>query len=125
MRISDWSSDVCSSDLTPHALGRMQIFEPKPIETEEVLLYEQDGGYKLIPATERGAPWIQQIRRQGRIRALSTVALRKQDTLRAGELMGVASVALRSEEHTSELQSLMRISYAVFCLKKKKYRSNI
>src|SRR3546814_1263415 len=119
MRISDWSSDVCSSDLTPHALGRMQIFEPKPIETEEVLLYEQDGGYKLIPATERGAPWIQQIRRQGRIRALSTVALRKQDTLRAGELMGVASVALpesiRSEEHTSELQSLMRISYAVFC----------
>src|SRR3546814_12615729 len=72
----------------------MQIFEPKPIETEEVLLYEQDGGYKLIPATERGAPWIQQIRRQGRIRALSTVALRKQDTLRAGELMGVASVAL-------------------------------
>src|SRR3546814_14426631 len=49
MRISDWSSDVCSSDL---------------------------------------------IRRQGRIRALSTVALRKQDTLRAGELMGVASVAL-------------------------------
>src|SRR3546814_16092158 len=94
MRISDWSSDVCSSDLTPHALGRMQIFEPKPIETEEVLLYEQDGGYKLIPATERGAPWIQQIRRQGRIRALSTVALRKQDTLRAGELMGVAPVAL-------------------------------
>src|SRR3546814_17242476 len=72
----------------------MQIFQPKPIETEGVLLYEQDGGDKLLPATERGAPWIQQIRSQGRIRALSTVALRKQDTLRAGELMGVASVAL-------------------------------
>src|SRR3546814_7304094 len=34
---------------------------------------------------------------------------------------GVAAVAARSEEHTSELQSLMRISYAVFCLKKKKH----
>src|SRR3546814_9014932 len=35
---------------------------------------------------------------------------------------GVHSVSVRSEEHTSELQSLMRISYAVFCLKKKKHR---
>src|SRR3546814_7810560 len=37
----------------------------------------------------------------------------------------LAMCAGRSEEHTSELQSLMRISYAVFCLKKKKYKSNI
>src|SRR3546814_5885638 len=37
---------------------------------------------------------------------------------------GVLPVALRSEEHTSELQSLMRISYAVFCMKKKKIKSN-
>src|SRR3546814_4234548 len=46
-------------------------------------------------------------------------------TLIAAEALGVAQAALdmtrRSEEHTSELQSLMRISYAVFCLKKKKY----
>src|SRR3546814_7693192 len=39
-----------------------------------------------------------------------------------GPRRGVAPVAIRSEEHTSELQSLMRISYAVFCLKKKKTR---
>src|SRR5881396_4123981 len=38
---------------------------------------------------------------------------------------GVAVVAARSEEHTSELQSLRTISYAVFCLKKKKIKSNI
>src|SRR3546814_9445370 len=38
-------------------------------------------------------------------------------------VLGVATQAQRSEEHTSELQSLMRISYAVFCLKKKKYRT--
>src|SRR3546814_2657529 len=40
-------------------------------------------------------------------------------------LAGVGLVAVRSEEHTSELQSLMRISYAVFCLKKKKKQINI
>src|SRR3546814_10497640 len=39
---------------------------------------------------------------------------------RAGKYMGQRGVTLRSEEHTSELQSLMRISYAVFCLQKKK-----
>src|SRR3546814_3648604 len=36
-------------------------------------------------------------------------------------LLSIGAVAMRSEEHTSELQSLMRISYAVFCLKKKKH----
>src|SRR3546814_6817490 len=41
----------------------------------------------------------------------------------AGELPGVTKSSWRSEEHTSELQSLMRISYAVFCLKKKKNTS--
>src|SRR3546814_8494090 len=39
---------------------------------------------------------------------------------RAAEEIGAGALGLRSEEHTSELQSLMRISYAVFCLKKKK-----
>src|SRR3546814_2971010 len=54
-------------------------------------------------------------------------AARKGDALRLDELMKVLAIhlvgrqyQLRSEEHTSELQSLMRISYAVFCLKKKK-----
>lgn len=85
---------VDKTPYVPNALGSMRIFDPKPILTEEVLLYEKDGGFALIPATERGAPWVQQIRRQGRLRALSTLALRKQDTLRAGELMGVANMAL-------------------------------
>ena len=85
---------VDKAPYVPMALGAARIFEPKPITTEQVLLYEKDGGYGLIPATERGSPWIQQIRRSGRLRALETIALRKQDTLRAGELMGVANVAL-------------------------------
>src|SRR3546814_656667 len=59
----------------------------------------------------------------------AAVAINIENTKRPAELrsqqwvdrqLGKISVALRSEEHTSELQSLMRISYAVFCLKKKK-----
>src|SRR3546814_5807114 len=47
---------------------------------------------------------------------------RHADRARAGPVHGAAGRADRSEEHTSELQSLMRISYAVFCLKKKKHK---
>src|SRR3546814_5767463 len=43
----------------------------------------------------------------------------------AGALLGLLLAIIRSEEHTSELQSLMRISYAVFCLKKKKHKTHI
>jgi hypothetical protein len=78
----------------PQELGQMQLFDPKPIPTEEVLLYEEDGNIRLIPVTERGGPDIQQIRDQGRLRALKTLRLSKMDTVRAGELMGVANMAL-------------------------------
>src|SRR3546814_5191315 len=55
-------------------------------------------------------------------RSRATVAATSAITARAGSGIGISAVAVaaRSEEHTSELQSLMRISYAVFCLKKKK-----
>src|SRR3546814_2337248 len=46
------------------------------------------------------------------------------DRLEGDRARAQADLARRSEEHTSELQSLMRISYAVFCLKKKKYKAN-
>src|SRR3546814_8881739 len=86
MRIRDWSSDVCSSDL--HAL---------PFETVA----------GRLPAGFDPALW---------------EAVRPNLT-RLAEAEGW--LAIRSEEHTSELQSLMRISYAVFCLKKNtvKYRT--
>lgn len=78
----------------PTMLGTMGVFQPKPILTKEVLLYEEDGAVRFIPVTERGSPDIQQIRDQGRLRALSTSRLSKKDTVRAGELMGVADMAL-------------------------------
>src|SRR3546814_8880110 len=96
MRISDWSSDVCSSDLRgpgiPHA-HREQTGQPAAERTIDQAHNEQRGGQP--DEDQRPA-----FRRQRRP---------EQETDQD-----------RSEEHTSELQSLMRISYAVFCLKKKK-----
>src|SRR3546814_2433132 len=89
MRISDWSSDVCSSDLYHIDL-----------EAELADLHGKEGGLLFTSGY---------ISNEATLSTLAKV------------LPGcvVFSDALRSEEHTSELQSLMRISYAVFCLQKK------
>src|SRR3546814_4670515 len=93
MRISDWSSDVCSSDLI--VLYDIDLTLTLPVE-----LSITSGFNAIAHAAEalyapNGNPLIDGLAEQG-------------------------ITAMRSEEHTSELQSLMRISYAVFCLKKKK-----
>src|SRR3546814_2191641 len=97
MRISDWSSDVCSSDLSQAlALG-----EPQPPDAAERALRGH-----LVHADRARGPAI------GKAEAVEFVEHpRHRPGRKAGD---------RSEEHTSELQSLMRISYAVFCLKNKK-----
>src|SRR3546814_5733933 len=94
MRISDWSSDVCSSDLRPWRRGLL-IGVPLAI-----LAW---GGYSI---THRGSP--------------ALAAPPPPTVTIAAPLERAIDRWDRSEEHTSELQSLMRISYAVFCLKKKK-----
>src|SRR3546814_10262726 len=106
MRISDWSSDVCSSDLhladnpIPKLVRILAAidgvtldegtdwFQPSNIEFTDIEV--GNGATNVIPASAR---------------ARLSIRFNDQQT--------------RSEEHTSELQSLMRISYAVFCLKKK------
>src|SRR3546814_7787930 len=98
MRISDWSSDVCSSDLVA-VLAEVSINKDQGIDVDRIFC-AVDCGRVVNPDLVR-----QQIE-GGIIFALS------------GAVAG--GVTWRSEEHTSELQSLMRISYAVFCLKKKK-----
>src|SRR3546814_10377741 len=118
MRISDWSSDVCSSDLPQILLHRSSSLS--------------FGGFQLSlsPSGER-------IRRLASLLASrswrgacplgsgdpspssaegGTATTSRQA---AGGPFSSLNAASRSEEHTSELQSLMRISYAVFCLKKK------
>src|SRR3546814_983493 len=96
MRISDWSSDVCSSDLTSRRLR-------PPVRN--ALCNHRSGAFS---GNRPRHPPLEHI----------------DDTLiltnhRDRRLASRPNVRLRSEEHTSELQSLMRSSYAVFCLKKK------
>src|SRR3546814_6066445 len=92
MRISDWSSDVCSSDLVPF------IIRYRARSTSSLSL-----GSTMIVAPS------------GAILSMLSPSINSANTPFGNEG--------RSEEHTSELQSLMRISYAVFCLKKKHSRS--
>src|SRR3546814_8425904 len=114
MRISDWSSDVCSSDLGSgrgEREQRAQLVETDIAVTDEGAEHQRDqpadrqdqfgpdeseiGGHWTPPAWAE--PWA--------------------DSPCAAAAFGLP--AARSEEHTSELQSLMRHSYAVFCLQKK------
>src|SRR3546814_4740243 len=96
MRISDWSSDVCSSDL---------------------LFLNDDLGVARDAGGEIGRQRDRFVERVG-VEALRPAEHRRHRLDRRAH-----DIVVRSEEHTSELQSLMRISYAVFCLKKKKKTS--
>src|SRR3546814_4292672 len=94
MRISDWSSDVCSSDLQPWLVAALAAQG-----RHHCLQSGKADGYVGFADDQSSAG--------------GACACR-------GELFaGQRYTGGRSEEHTSELQSLMRISYAVFCLKKK------
>src|SRR3546814_3776589 len=113
MRISDWSSDVCSSDLLAAArdVRRERFVAPEMAQRggrgDEGVVVAAEGAVVLArrPSVEFGA---EQGQREGQAHA--------RQRLRLGDDVGGET---RSEEHTSELQSLMRISFAVFCLKKK------
>src|SRR3546814_10350908 len=90
MRISDWSSDVCSSDLGSRLVIKVGS--------------KCDGKISKNDAAARPI---------------------SHHCMPLGEAGNAVQQGPRSEEHTSELQSLMRISYAVFCLKKKKTKKQI
>src|SRR3546814_1704222 len=111
MRSSDWSSDVCSSDLTTVNLigaGFSNIVD-KSLSASD--LHDE----RVINELLRLSP---SIHMTGRVAAEDI--LLGEHLIKGGSMViAVLAAANRSEEHTSELQSLMRISYAVFCLKKK------
>src|SRR3546814_8274115 len=116
MRISDWSSDVCSSDLPPH---------------------KGVGGTPMSHLTQSHSDLLARSRRiAGQVGAVERALLADKDCAEILHLVAAVRGAVnglldeiivhhleRSEEHTSKLQSLMRISYAVFCLKKKKHNT--
>src|SRR3546814_8162845 len=123
MRISDWSSDVCSSDLAhriadeAHLVG---IFGVEPIDLgirrrDRIDLARDqavDAAQYRILLMDRGRNAGLERREQRGKRGIAT---------ETDHRLGLEGAIERSEEHTSELQSLMRISYAVFCLKKTKH----
>src|SRR3546814_3898741 len=123
MRISDWSSDVCSSDLVD--VGRRETDRPS---TFVAMLHPALDFPPLAekPCGADGLTGAQQVAyaRRGYLRTVGCadrVHSRHVEALTPSEVgQHLRRAAARSEEHTSELQSLMRISYAVFCLKKKK-----
>src|SRR3546814_10060381 len=108
MRISDWSSDVCSSDLKARPSA--------PLPSRDVAgepgirLYAE-----LAPVRYRGLAGLSR---------LGLLSRHRHGRCRARIDHGHHAPPGRSEEHTSELQSLMRLSYAVFCLKKKIRKHN-
>src|SRR3546814_3027794 len=108
MRISDWSSDVCSSDLSPD--GKLTVIDRQP--TGEPIAGRS--------GTAKSLAYHPQSRTLYVLHAFGPNHLRSYTVAEDGKLKLRPERQSRSEEHTSELQSLMRISYAVFCLKKKK-----
>src|SRR3546814_8895635 len=116
MRIRDWSSDVCSSDLLGLFAG-LTIATAIPAAVVSMAVLRVLGGGSILEnnIVQTGAS------------AGSSIAAGVIFTISALIILGYWQdfryswvLAIRSEEHTSALQSLMRISYAVFCLKKKK-----
>src|SRR3546814_9184397 len=119
MRISDWSSDVCSSDLVLQDAHALDLARDTPAtamarmqQLDRDALHVLDDGRLAGIVTYRG---------------LARLAAGVGNDGGAGKDEGLAGALIRdvptapcdrSEEHTSELQSLMRTSYAVFCLKK-------
>src|SRR3546814_1630815 len=126
MRISDCSSDVCSSDLIEDVIMGCALPEGSTggnIARHSLLRAGFDTSFPGVTVNRACSSSLQAI-----AFAAQRIRSGEADLIVAG---GVESVSLvqdkrnihrfrRSEEHTSELQSLMRISYAVFCLKKKK-----
>src|SRR3546814_4210215 len=125
MRISDWSSDVCSSDLFVLCqVRRRRIQALAQFRLLHARCKVASGAHGVVVASA-----LADARRVGHVGELQVLDSRGDRAFtkgrehrvdRAGVLVVGGDVVKRSEEHTSELQSLMRISYAVFCLKKKK-----
>src|SRR3546814_4792895 len=148
MRISDWSSDVCSSDLFPITVKKHLRAQEIAEQNHLPCIYLVDSGGANLPNQDevfpdrdhfgriffnqanlsaKGIPQIAVVMGSctaggAYVPAMAdeSIIVKEQGTIFLAGPPLVKAATGRSEEHTSELQSLMRISYAVFCLKKKK-----
>src|SRR3546814_6657588 len=137
MRISDWSSDVCSSDLnnpviqtdaeghetlTPY--HEETLCEPDSITFADLISNQTTQARDLNQRNKQVAGGVKY--NSGGLHAVLDAAYQTSDhhLQNVTTPVGQRIDSMRSEEHTSELQSLMRISYAVFCLNKKKQKKS-
>src|SRR3546814_4001999 len=126
MRISDWSSDVCSSDLhlglsvSPDIGTLLYTLSGKANAAEGWGREAESWGFMSAVRSLGGEDWFQLGDGDLALHVLRSQRRQRGDPLSTiiADFASAWGIA-RSEEHTSELQSLMRISYAVFCLKKK------
>src|SRR3546814_1767531 len=119
MRISDWSSDVCSADLTgapAHTISSAQQAKASATAATGAARLSHRGMWARGSSRMAGPPAVVLERALAGHQQPEGGEIGLLGRHRRGE---ASAVQHRSEEHTSELQSLMRISYAVFCLDKK------
>src|SRR3546814_4160609 len=130
MRISDWSSDVCSSDLQSGGCRCRRDTVPAQVAPDRIA--RRTRARRNGAQGDMASDIVNQVADTA-ITVLRCAAHRfEHDRVKITRYLappeGIAGrherAGQRSEEHTSELQSLMRISYAVFCLKKKKTQKN-
>src|SRR3546814_6901224 len=115
MRISDWSSDGCSSDLLSLAQLRDIYQQPVTLSLDASASAQIEGSVACVEQILAENRTAYGINTGFGLLASTRIASEDLENLQRSLVLSHA----RSEEHTSELQSLMRISYAVFCLKKK------
>src|SRR3546814_9205968 len=108
MRMSDWSSDVCSSDLLAGRRFSQELYDDT--DFDGIIYMSRITNAECVAVYDRA------------VTATLDPACPVVELLRLADLVP-ALMSLRSEEHTSELQSLMRISYAGFCFNKKHINS--
>src|SRR3546814_4747117 len=140
LRISDWSSDVCSSDLVLETAHVAAIGHPVAAHAQHLAVdvaehqfagltdavLQQCGDVAGTAGQVQHPVALAHLRRGDEIAFPDPMDAHRHQVVHQVVVAGHRREHLRSEEHTSELQSLMRISYAVFCLKKKQsYTRNI
>jgi hypothetical protein len=101
-----------SDDFTPGAIGAMNLFTPRFINTTVVLIYMEHGQLHLIPATDRGAPEIMATRKTGEFFALETARLAKTDSVRAAEMLNIANPAFPMLQRLRDAGVLVRDRFA-------------